>query len=315
MNLRWHLQHSIAHLENAGGLVYSKRQLYYECCRSLRPLPLPQLRRQPWLFGLPLLASLPPDRRPARVTRRLALAYSMLLALTAARRMPFTLATPLAEEDFQHVLHDHLHRHGAPPGLLQPTPLAPALALAGREPDLLDYGLPRLLICEDPRIAAVLRANHVPLELSCTLLSLEEARNLPPEIAVTLQQAAGARIYLLHDATPAAMDLLADPAAQIALPQGIAVQALGLRPRHAWRLHLFAGRGPALPQAGNWPSALTAAEQRWLRAGWRTEVAAVPPLRLLRALRRLLIGAPPERPWRYNLARDRAIGFFTWPEA
>ncbi|MGW3286677.1 hypothetical protein ACWDR3_18765 [Streptomyces sp. NPDC001002] len=152
-----------------GNLRFTERQLYYETCRVLRPTPAP------------------------------------------VRRIPHSPAPPLRLSRFTEVLRGAEWAAGLP-GLL-PAP-ADANATAGptiggpaREPDLYDYALPRLLICQDRAIAQMLLANHVHLEAACPVLSAEDDLPLDPRLLAALERAEGATVHVLHDASPAGIGL------------------------------------------------------------------------------------------------------------
>lgn len=256
-----------------GGIRFTERQLYYETCRVLRPVP-PVLRRIPRSPG--------PSVRLPHFTRAL-----------SARSAPV-------------------------PGLLGAAGFAvgPAGGPA-REPDLYDYGLPRLLVCQDRSIAAMLLANHVHLEAACPILSADQA--LPPDtrLVAALERAGGATVHVLHDASPAGLGLPARVRAALGPVPGVRVSSLGLAPRHATALQLTCGRvrgAVALPAP--LPRALRPHELFWLAQGRFAEVAAVPPGQLLRAVLRLTRGPRPVRQSVWTELRDlRTTGFMTWPSS
>lgn len=230
---------------------------------------------------------------------------------TLARLVPSTRPLPLTYVDFLDVLRTYCERCGEPPGLLPPAePLE--LTPPGREPDLLDYGLDRLLVCQDADIARMLLANRLHMEAKCAVVAL--ADGVPPAIATMLERTPGARVSLLHDASCAGLRLAAALHEQFDLPETIQTAAIGLRPTHAQRLHLFAKHTPAAETSDDvLPSYLTPGERRWLRAGWSAEVAALHPVRLLVKTRRILTDNVVSRWQLYNPRRDRTTGFMTWP--
>lgn len=293
----------------ADGLRYSERQLYYELCRTLRPLPLLKRDGLAWLALGGAVAAVPVWRRPRQAGIRLGAALSLGGALALLRALPFTLPPPVSLERFAAALCQLQARGIALTGLLPPpaTPLAPPAS-----PELAVFGLPRLLVCTDAALAAMLRANGLPLELGCPVLSLAEASPLP---AVTAQMlaVAGGRVALLHEAGADELALAARLPALLALPAGVSWVALGLRPNHVLQMHLFAL--PAAPPAwaGQLPPELSPRERRWLMAGRRAELAAIAPLRLMRALRRLLNPAPPPPSRIEQLRRLPALGYMSWP--
>lgn len=162
----------------------------------------------------------------------------------APRRTRFTSAPVVTYGAYRAALR----RHGPGPvdGLLPPFVPKPRQA-AGRhtpEPDLFDYGLPRLLVCESDGIAAMLRANGVPMESACPVYGASEIP-LDPGVLRMLALAERATVYLLHDASARGLTFPARFARSVDVPDGVRVVPLGLRPRQAGALHLVHGRGPA----------------------------------------------------------------------
>ncbi|MEU6341659.1 hypothetical protein ABZ883_12025 [Streptomyces sp. NPDC046977] len=227
------------------------------------------------------------------------------------RRIPRTPAPPLRLPRFTDAL-----RGMEPAGLLPAPTAGTSTGGPGREPDLYAYGLPRLLVCQDRSIAAMLLANHVHLEAGCPVLTAED--DLPPDslLVEALERAEGATVHVLHDASPAGIALPARVREGLgAVP--VRVASLGLVPRHAQALHLVSGRRPGpVPPLGPLPPGLRPAEADWLAAGRFAEVAAVPPARLLRAVLRLTRGPRPPRHSVWGDLRElRTSGFLTWPDA
>jgi hypothetical protein len=204
-------------------------------------------------------------------------------------RVPFTLAPALRYPTFQHALR----RHGAVPGLLTTPRELPPPGRHTTEPDLFDYGLPRMLICGDQEIANMLHANDLPMESGCPVFGMADLP-LDPRLAGMLATAGDATIYLLHDASPAGLAMPRRVPELTEIPAGVRVVALGLRPPQAAALHLTRGRGPS---------------------GAFVEVAAVRPAVLLRAVHRLVRGVRRPRVWPEGLARARETGFMSWPRA
>lgn len=308
-NLDAALEYSIAHA-GMGGVRYTRRQLYYEVCRTL----LPQSR----VFAAASQATAAAGSSLTLAWRRPhplwigAMSASLVMSVPSlARRLPFTLTPPLTEAAFDDALAAYCARHGNPRGFL-PDDAPPYLALDDREPDLYDYGLAYALVCQDAAIARMLRANFLHMDMSCAILALEEASPLPDALVAMLIRAPAPRILLLHDASPEGLRFAADAATLLDLPRGFRVRALGLTPMHALRRHLFAIRRsepsehlPALPNL---------IERAWLRAGYRAEVAALRPVTLLRTLHRVVRPAPRRESWFSSLRRWRTTGYMSWPE-
>jgi hypothetical protein len=197
-----------------------------------------------------------------------------------------------------------LHRGPRRPGYLLPRLLPrPAFdrALARADPDLvperlplpagatdardvLDYGLPRLLICQHDGIAAMLLANDLHMESGTAVLGGTQVVAGVPELLRDAMERGATTVYLLHDATATGATWREGVEHRIAGR----VVALGLRPEQARALHLVRG-----PSGG-------------------AELAAVPPVHLLRVLRRLL--GQPRPPAGPTSVRGRAgLGFLSWP--
>ncbi|MFI6775924.1 hypothetical protein [Nocardia sp. NPDC050412] len=182
--------------------------------------------------------------------------YEVCRLLTPMHRAPArfacTVPAPLSYTTFRAALD-----HQEFPGLLTPTP--PRTTRAGLhtpEPDLFDYGLPRLLVCESDAIAQMLRANGLPMESACPVRSTSELP-LDPGIAQMLARVDGT-IYLLHDASPHGLTFPVRLADLTEIPDGVRVVPLGLRPRQAGTLHLTHLRSSI-------PSAVAAQVDLWER--------------------------------------------------
>ncbi|MEV0774456.1 hypothetical protein ACIBLA_33930 [Streptomyces sp. NPDC050433] len=250
----------------------------------------------------------------------------------APRRTHFTSAPALTYDAYRAALR----RHGpeSVDGLLPPFAPTPR-QVAGRhtpEPDLFDYGLPRLLVCESDDIAAMLRANGVPMESACPVYGSSELP-LDPGVLRMLALAERATVYLLHDASAYGLTFPARFARSVDVPDGVRVVPLGLRPRQAGALHLVHGRGPAyaaVPAHGPAPFvvggagvaagpglafALSRRERDWLRRGRFVELAAVNPASLIRTVHRLVREVRPPRSQLTELRQVRRAGFLSWPTA
>jgi hypothetical protein len=147
-------------------------------------------------------------------------------------------------------------------------------------PDLLDYGLPRVLVCQTDAIAAMLLANDLHMEAATVVLGASQVRDGLPE---PLRPAVGA-VHVLHDATAAGAEWGRDLGVRLAVP----VHVLGLSFAQARAAHLVRA------------------------AGGGAEVAAVPPATLLRVLRRALSTSTNQAEVR--LRGRSELGFLTWPE-
>ncbi|MEV7087372.1 hypothetical protein AB0O07_15950 [Streptomyces sp. NPDC093085] len=286
-----------------GRIRFTERQLYYETCRVLHPArALPR--------GVPLTPGPPvPYERFARALERRRTDRAAVPGPAIPGLLP-PLPPPVPPER---------------PDPLEPRPGDPAPA-APAEPDLHDYGLPRLLVCQSRSVARMLLANDVHLEAACPVFA---AADLPldPRLTAGLGRAEGATVHVLHDAGAEGIALTARVRATLrdAVP-GVRVTSLGLVPRHAVALRLFsrpgesrgadgrAADGRAASPLPELPAALEAREVEWLARGRAAEVEAVPPARLLRTVLRLVRGPrTPGHSVRSGLRELRTTGFLTWP--
>ncbi|GAQ56999.1 hypothetical protein [Streptomyces acidiscabies] len=228
------------------------------------------------------------------------------------RRVPYSPPPPVRLPHFTEALHAL-----DLPGLLPAAEPAPTTGAPAREPDLYDYGVPRLLICQNREIAGMLLANHVHLEAACPILAAPDDLPLDPRLTGALARAGAATVHVLHDASPTGITLPAKVRDSLGPVPGVRVVSLGLVPRHAQTLHLVSGRRPGrVPPIGPLPHGLKAAEVDWLASGRFAEVAAVPPARLVRAVLRLTRAPRPARASAWSELRDlRTAGFMTWPDA
>ncbi|NJN68642.1 MAG: hypothetical protein HC884_19010, partial [Chloroflexaceae bacterium] len=239
-------------------------------------------------------------------------------ALWALRTLPYTLPTPLPYAVFEEALAALCARSGEPARLLPPPPDGPLTLVQhreGAEYDRFHYGLSRLLICQDEAIAHMLLANRFHMEMKCAVLGLASGVPLPPVLRAMLMRSSEARILFLHDASVEGMALASSLRERLDIPDSLRFIAIGLRPSHAMRLHLFARRTPLPPSAEVAAlSALSPGERAWLLGGWSAEVAAVSPAGLVLKLRRIVTEPLlPRRSLLTNLRRDRSTGFMTWP--
>ncbi|MFF5227817.1 hypothetical protein [Dactylosporangium sp. NPDC000521] len=244
-----------------------------------------------------------------RFTRR-QLYYEVCRGLLPLHRLPrrfrFTLPAPVGYERFLAALD----RHGPVPGLLD-DPAARVAAPGDDVPDLYDYGLPRLLVCQDAAIAGMLLANELHMESACPVFA-ERDLPLDPRLTAALRRTGDATVFVLHDAGAAGyatVEAVREWAGELR------VHPLGLRPVHAAALHLTAAARTAASPGMAAPAGLEPWEVRRLRAGHTVEVAAVNPARLLRTVHRLVRGQSRTRRRSARLRQLQAAGFMTWPAA
>ena len=279
----------------SGNLRFTPLQLYYEVCRTVKKPKGLNLRTSAALLTVGALPAFGLAGRKTTLSVGLLVANALAAGgLLWLRKTPHILTTPFSFEDFENALEIYLRNQPRPTGLLAQNNDEQPQSKNSAPVDLARYGLPRLLICQSPDIAQMLRANNFHLEAACAVLSLAEAAPLGYLRREMLERAGQARIFFLHDASLTALMLLPDLRERLNLPDSASLQILGLRPIHAERLHLFAQQGeqPVGREHLETFSFLSDAEKRWLADGWRAEVAAVSPVRLLRVLRRLALGLP-----------------------
>ncbi|MEU3271369.1 hypothetical protein ABZ639_11015 [Saccharomonospora sp. NPDC006951] len=223
------------------------------------------------------------------------------------RRFPFTVAPSVRYPRFREALVEA----GPIPGLLPPPrPVPREAGTHTPEPDLFDYGLPRVLVCESDAIANMLRANGIPMESACPVFGAAELP-LADGILRMLATAGRATVYVLHDASAAGLAFPGRVRRLTPVPDGVRVTGIGLRPHHARALHLVHGR----EGTGSTRDATTAREEQWCATGRFAEVAAVRPASLLRTVHRLVRDVRPVRTRQPNPRAARETGFLSWPSA
>ncbi|WP_238005774.1 hypothetical protein KZZ52_43590 [Dactylosporangium sp. AC04546] len=248
-----------------------------------------------------------------RFTRR-QLYYELCRVLLPSNRLPRWFPVMLPPLIGYERYLAALRRHGPVPGLLHDA--ADATTRPGPPddvPDLYDYGLPRLLVCQDPAIAGMLLANDLHMESACPVVAL---RDLPldPRLTAALRRAADTAVHVLHDASTAGYAAVQDVRRWAG---DVRVHPLGLRPAHAAALHLTTAPRGQRGRTGDPapPDGLEPWELRRLDAGRIVEVAAVNPARLLRTVHRLVRGQARTRRKSARLRQLQAAGFMTWPAA
>ena len=227
---------------------------------------------------------------------------------TAADSPPCTVVPAIGFEAFEEAFAAFCAQAGGPAGLLHEAS-QPSLPLEGREPDLTHYGMSRVLLCQDQEIARMLRANGFHMETGCAVIAHLRPGPLPSPLDRMVERARRASVFALHDASGDGLRWARQISPRRLLPRGGRFRAVGLRPAHALRLQLAVRRDPS-PDLSGLPATLAPAERAWLAEGWSAELAAVHPARLLRALRRIVLGSiPTPAP---ELAQSNA-GYMTWP--
>ena len=298
------LQISVRNLQSFGRLYFTPKQLFYEFCRVER-LPFGiEPKTAALLFG----ASIIPASFSRKNKLNILLASGLILGgLALLRKTPHTLPTPVWWNEFKFELEKYLQHHEIE-GLLQ---IEEKVEFANNFPaDLTLYGLPKILICETDEIAQMLRANQFHLQTPCAVLSLAEAQPITKVFTKMLERAEKPQVYFLHNASAKSFSLIADLRQTLKLKDEIPLRVLGLRPVHAKRLHLFDQKtqNKQIESFADF-SGLDEREKRWLKDGFEAEIAAISPIRLMRVLRRLILGLEiPPNEWQIQLP-NKNLGF------
>jgi hypothetical protein len=306
-NFERKLETGIERLQSFGQLYFTRQQLFYEFCRTLRsPFGL-ELKTAAAAFGLSAIPSFFIAKgKPKNAVGLLSASAFVLGSLTALRKIPQTLPLPIAWNEFENLLEDYLQKHRIE-GLLEIEQNADFTPLISN--DLTLYGLPNLLICESDEIAQMLRANQFHLQTPCGVLSLREAAPLPENFQKMLNRAENPQVFYLHDADSQSFLKLSNLRKNLLLNDEIPLRILGLRPIHAKRLHLFAMKNQSVSADLQEFNFLDESEKRWLLDGNSAEVAGVSPIRLMRVLRRLILRTQiPPSDWKLKLP-DKNLGF------
>lgn len=297
------LQLSIENLQSFGRLYFTPRQLFYEVCRqSNSPIGLGK-KTALTLFGISTVPTILLGKNKLGLFAASSLAFGTLAAL---RQMPYTLPSPISFTEFEKFLAVYLQKNEIE-GLLK---IEKETKFVENFPsDLELYGLPRILICERDEIAQMLRANQFHLQTPCAVLSLSEAKPLSNMYKKMLKKAEEPQVFFLHNASLEAFSILLNLRETLNLDEKIPLRPLGLRPIHARRLHLFTEKKFYNETDFSDFIFLSESEKGWLSRGNSAEVSAVSPIRLLRVLRRLILGleiTPGE--WQIQLPR-KSLGF------
>lgn len=261
------------------------------------------------LFGLSAIPTIYFTKsKPKNAVSLLTASAFSFSALAFSKQIPRTLPLPIAWNEFQEKLCDYLQNNEIS-GLLK---IEQDVKYPDKIPDDLTlYGLPKLLICESDEIAQMLRFNQFHLQTPCAVLSLREASPLTENVQKMLCRAEEPQVFFLHDASLQAFNLIPNLGETLALKADIPLRPLGLRPIHAQRLHLFAQKNAKVSSNIDLSeiSYLDEKEKTWLKKGFTTEVSAVSPVRLLRVLRRLILGVEIPPTLFQNILPPRNLGF------
>lgn len=306
-NFERKLEIGIERLQSFGRIFFTRRQLFYEFCRTLRsPIGL-ETKTAASIFGLSAIPSFFMTKGKLKNIVGLLSATAFVLGtFTALRKVPQTLNLPISPSEFENLLQNYLQNNRIE-GLLEIAQETEFLPLNSN--DLMLYGLPNLLICESGEIAQMLRANQFHLQTPCGVLSLQEANPIPESFQKMLSKAESPQVFYLHDASLESFLKIKSLRETLSLNNEIPLRILGLRPIHAKRLHLFAAKTEKNFADLQDFDFLDESEKKWLLDGNSAEIAAVSPIRLLRVLRRLILRTQiPQNDWKLKLP-NRNLGF------
>lgn len=177
------------------------------------------------------------------------------------------------------------HVHGALVKLVRP----PALRGAPPRPvsaELKAYSFDRALVTQDAETAAMLVANNFHFENNCAILSMD---GYPADrfgtIMEMLRKNPRLTVFAIHSASLSGCLNAQALREDMWFPdRSIRVVDLGLRPQHARKLRLIALAGERCVAPPPVRSGLTQEELTWLETGFRAELAAMRPAKLMRSV-------------------------------
>lgn len=185
--------------------------------------------------------------------------------------------------------------NGPIPGLLPAREEAAASMPREVPADVAAFSFDRAVVTERWETAQVLVANRFHFEHNCAVLSVD---GYPDGIADTVKEMLRRNlrltVFALHDASVEGCHLplvLRDAAW---FPDSwVRIVDLGLRPEIARRLRLPELHGPAVSRPPRLTKMLSADEQKWFAAGHYSELAALRPAQLMRAVYKGIVAAGP----------------------
>jgi hypothetical protein len=301
---------AIEAVSQGGGLAYTPRQLYYQILRpKIRAERARKGRGGAIRFlgmagGVATFVALAPVARVAPVPiaalagggiGAIGFALGGLANSRAEDRRGAAPKAPISYERFcQDLLAPWTKAHGPPAKML---PAGGRAREGGRAGDatgeLGSYSFERLLVCDRDETVDLLLANNFHLETNTPVVGVSGyPQDAFAAILAMTRRNPNLVVYALHDADPDGCLLplrLREEARWFPQPN-VAIVDLGLRPRQVPTLAgLIVSPGfgkvnvpPALGRA------LTPGERQWLANGYRAELAALPPDRLMRAIYTLI---------------------------
>lgn len=302
-NFEKSLEKSLANLESFGRIYFTPKQLYYEFCRQQHsPIGI-KPKTAATIFGFSVIPTIFFRKNKLALLSASAL---VLGALPTFRKLPHTISPSISRQKFEKLLAEYLENSRIE-NLLEAKMETHFNNTTPK--DLTLYGLPNLLVCESDEISQMLRANQFHLQTPCGVLSLNEASPLSENFRKMMSNAENPQVFYLHDADLESYSLLPNLREKLGLDDKISLRILGLRPIHAKRLHLFAEKKRVEFADLDSLDFLDESEKKWLRSGNSAEVSAISPVRLMRVLRRLILGLEvPTSDWQITLPK-KSLGF------
>jgi len=184
------------------------------------------------------------------------------------------------------------HNNG-PVAKLLPAPQTTS-ARPDISPEIKQYSFDRLVVCQHAAIAQFLIANNFHFENNCAVLSIDKyPHNIFDTVMEMLRRNPALKVYALHDASPAGIQLthrLASDSDWFAGSSNVQIHDLGLLPRQILGRPLFieesskfanqAGTALSSPAA----AALRPEEKTWLLEGHYVGLESISPKMLLRVV-------------------------------
>jgi hypothetical protein len=300
-------KHAIERLSAGGTVRFTERNLWYEVHRRWATPVWWHTKSLASVLGPAVLGALP-GLVAAKFVGVSALYWLSPVGAVAAgvvsayriwrynrRPLPPPQAPRVASGVFR---TQHLPRwievNGPIPGLLPPRDQAAASTPREVPADVAAFSFDRAVVTERWETAQVLVANRFHFEHNCAVLSLD---GYPDGIAGTirdmLRRNPRLTVFALHDASVEGCHLplrLRD--AEWFPDPRVRIVDLGLRPEIARRLRLPPLHGPVAYRPGL-ERLLSPEEYKWFAGGHSSELAALRPAQLLRAVYRGIVAAGP----------------------
>jgi hypothetical protein len=214
-----------------------------------------------------------------------------------AALLPISLSPRLGYGDFDDLLKSFFRAGGNLANLL-PEDMHSYIRDESDEPDLFDYGLPRLIVCRNDATATMLINNWVHLEFSCLILPKSRVRPLPDCVCAVLARAEEPTVYLLLNTAEEDYDFFNSFSLKAAAPRKSRIERIGLTPRQAlerglytfkhdngreraWRLRYRLNRKSLKPNPD-----LATWEKDWLKSGYYADLEQLAPRQIISLIRK-----------------------------